>query len=64
MPTAQQRRIAIASVAILMSAGPAVALDCPPCATWACYAVDMNSDGTAVRFRGQGDDVSVGRFVE
>ena len=36
----------------------------PPVATWSCYAVDVNTDGTAVRFRGQGDDVSVGRFVE
>jgi hypothetical protein len=36
----------------------------PPDATWACYAVDVNTDETALRFRGQGDDVSVGRFVE
>lgn len=119
MPTAQQRRIAIASAAVMLIALPSMAEDwqpldgpgiaaaltgkklayenawqdfrasgrtlynagadswgtwttrgdqyCsqwPPSATWNCYAVDVNADETALRFRGDGDDVSVGRIVE
>ena len=36
----------------------------PPSAIWACYDVDLNGDETAVRFRGAGEDISVGRFAE
>lgn len=36
----------------------------PPSAAWACYDVDLNGDGTAVRFRGEGEDISVGHFAE
>lgn len=34
----------------------------PPNSAWACFDVDMRGDGTAVRFRGRGLDVSVGVF--
>ncbi len=34
----------------------------PPNASWACYGVDLSADGTKVRFRGLGDDVSTGTF--
>ena len=36
----------------------------PPSATWACYHVDASEDGTAVRFRGENGDITVGRFAE
>ena len=36
----------------------------PPNSAWSCYDVDVSADGSAVRFRGFGDDVSVGRFEE
>ncbi|MGI9389330.1 MAG: hypothetical protein ACR2O1_04660 [Boseongicola sp.] len=34
----------------------------PPNSAWSCYSVDLNADGSAVRFRGEGNDVSIGRF--
>jgi len=34
----------------------------PPNSAWACYDLDINADGSAVRFRGAGDDVTIGRF--
>ena len=34
----------------------------PPNSAWACYDVDISADGAEVRFRGFGDDVSIGRF--
>ncbi len=34
----------------------------PPNSRWDCYDVDLSADGGAVRFRGLGDDVSIGRF--
>jgi hypothetical protein len=34
----------------------------PPNAAWACYDVDISSDGEAIRFRGAGEDVSVGSY--
>jgi len=34
----------------------------PPNAAWACFDVDLNADGSAVRFRGHETDVSIGRF--
>ena len=36
----------------------------PPSTTWACYHVDLKDDGSAVRFRGTGEDITVGRFAE
>ena len=35
-----------------------------PNAAWACYDVDISADATSIRFRGRGDDVSVGAFAE
>jgi len=34
----------------------------PPNSAWTCYDIDMNADGSAVRFRGAGDDITVGTF--
>ena len=34
----------------------------PPNSAWTCYDVDLNADGTAARFRGTGEDISVGMF--
>ncbi len=34
----------------------------PPNSAWDCYDVDLNADGSAVRFRGTGDDITVGQF--
>ena len=34
----------------------------PPNSAWACFDVDLSADGSAVRFRGQGADVTIGVF--
>ena len=34
----------------------------PPNSAWDCYFVDPNTDGTAVRFSGSGDDITIGIF--
>ncbi|MBT8413761.1 MAG: hypothetical protein KJO30_05465 [Boseongicola sp.] len=34
----------------------------PPNSAWSCFDVDISADGSAVRFRGQGSDVTVGLF--
>ncbi|MBT8459407.1 MAG: hypothetical protein HKP37_06155 [Boseongicola sp.] len=34
----------------------------PPNSAWACFDVDLKVDGSAVRFRGQGADVTVGVY--
>ena len=36
----------------------------PPRAEWACYSMEVSSDGASVRFLGDGGDVSIGRFRE
>jgi len=34
----------------------------PPNSAWTCYDIDLNADRSAVRFRGAGDDVTIGTF--
>ena len=34
----------------------------PPNSAWVCFDVDLNGDGSAVRFRGTGNDITIGRF--
>ena len=34
----------------------------PPNSNWTCYEVDLDAGGSAVWFRGAGDDVTIGRF--
>lgn len=34
----------------------------PPNSNWACFDVDLKADGSAVRFRGQGSDVTIGVY--
>ena len=34
----------------------------PPNSAWTCYQVDLKADGSAVRFRGASDDVTIGTF--
>ena len=34
----------------------------PPNTAWTCYDVDLNAGGDQVRFRGRGDNVTVGTY--
>lgn len=34
----------------------------PPNGAWACYDVDISADGQSIRFRGSGNDVTVGKY--
>ena len=44
--------------------GDAYCSEWPPQSAWVCYDVDLDADGQRVRFRGAGNDVTVGRFRE